>query len=362
MYKPLLFALILAFAPIVHAQDDAEQPVDYAALDEAVLAILADNMVIKIGDLDAQLARTEDHVVASSKLLPSPEDGAADASAESPAPPAHASMDKAALVARCEELAAMIADRRSQIDGVKGELSEQYGGEVASVGDKTIYIPEGEWIVTVVENREPDPMPLKEKIATFDSDLAAKKPGLEKAFTDAQKEKSAADAELDSAKTNYDYYHERTTIMRKLKSGHTVEDSEYRWGKTHRSAASRRKKAAEKRFKAAVKTLRTAEKKLELAVKTRDVQVGRLEREIEAMQRAREVVVKLDDGSDATVLATQAFVDEASTMQVDERYVVRGKARFSPGGEEPARITLKEVEPATAPGSGSEVAPDAPTD
>ena len=97
-------------------------------------------------------------------------------------------------------------------------------------------------------------------------------------------------------------------------------------------------------MKTADTAVSTAEKKLALAIKARDVQVGDLKRDVEAMMRARELVVKMEDGKDAIVLATQAYVEQAATMRPESRYVVRGKARFFPGGDEPARITMREAQ------------------
>ena len=122
------------------------------------------------------------------------------------------------MVARCEELATLIAERESGIAQAKDALAEQFGGEVATVGDESIYIPDGEWIVTIVENREPDPTPLNVKIKEHEAQLAAAKPGLDLAVANAKKALKNAKTELASAESNYDRMYERRNVTRTLKS------------------------------------------------------------------------------------------------------------------------------------------------
>lgn len=342
-----LILVVLVFALPVRANELLE-PVDYKALDPAVLVILADNMVVKLDELDAKHKRMVGHIdgeapadepTDTDKAVPAP-----NPLTEKPQSP-HANLDKDTLVARCEELEGMIAAKESEIAEAGGAMGERFGGEVATVGDDSIYIEDGEWTVTIIENRDPDPSPLRAKIAEHESTLAEAKPALESAVATAKKEKTSADAGLISAKAEYDRMHVRDNVTRTLKSGHKVQDNEYRYSKAQRKPSSKRKSAAEKRAKAADKALKTAERKLALAIKKRDVQVGRLEREIEAMLRARELVVELDEnGGKAIVLATQAHIETASNMQPESRYIIRGKGRFVPSGEEPGRITMKEAE------------------
>ena len=363
-------SMVVVLVAMALASNAEEEPKDYESFSPAVLVILADNMVIKLNELEAKLQLMQQHAEGESEADgdDKPGDESKPAEEEKPYSPGekaasngaaranplldkpkspHAGLDKPALVARCLELESLIKAKQGEIAQASGTIGAQFGGEITTVGDDSVYIEQGEWVVTVIENREPDPTPLKEKIAGYDKELSDVRPQLEREVQEAQRELSAADSALAGAESHFDKMHEKRTVYRRLPSGNRVQDTEYIWSETHRKPASKRKREATKRQKAADKVFKTAERKLNAAVKKHGIQVGRLEREIEAMMRARELVVEIDnDGGQAVVLATQAYLELASTMQPESRFTIRGRGRFTPADDEPGRITLKEAEPA----------------
>ena len=57
--RALLILAVAMLAGTVYAQDE---PIDYNDFDTAVLVIMADNLQVKLGELDARLAHAQEHV------------------------------------------------------------------------------------------------------------------------------------------------------------------------------------------------------------------------------------------------------------------------------------------------------------